>query len=270
MPTSSKKGRDQSIRHSQGQQIIAINWRLLFQRLRARLSRLWKSASHQASQVEYEPPKWFSGFRTMRIGGFKITWFRVGLIFLLVYVLTNKQIDFTVSVGEAGISAGKKPATAAKKPKAKVSPAQTAQLGVWPASEQGATPASWDVTKLPREAVDSYIKRFRQVAQTEAEKFGIPVAAKLAIAILESEAGTHPRTLENNNHFGHATPNGYYPSAWANWRAHSEMMQAEYSQLANYSQNLQRWLKELDNSGYSEDSQYGSKLMDIIRYFDLE
>ncbi len=269
MPTSTKKGRDQSIRQSQAQQIIAINWRLLFQRLRARLSRLWKSASHQASQVEYEPPKWLGSLRIRWLGGVKLTWFRAGLLFLLIYVLTNKQIDFTISVGEAGISAGKNPPTAAKKQKNSMPAAQTAQLSVWPSSEKGTGANSWDVTSLPKEAVDSYIKRFRQVAQTEAEKFGIPMAAKLAMAILESEAGTHPRALENNNHFGHATPNGYYPSAWANWRAHSEMMKAEYSQLANYNQNLQRWLKELDNTGYSEDPHYGSKLMDIIRYFEL-
>lgn len=263
MPTSSKNRREQSIRQSQGQQIIAINWKLLFQRLRNRFRRLWKSASHRAKQVEYTPPQWMLKL--------KITWFRLGLVALLLYVLTNKQIDFTVSVGKAGVSATPRSEAPARKSKATRPKAEaTARLGVWSGSANGTTAKQWDVKQLPKEAVEAYIKRFRQVAQTEAEKFGIPAAVKMAMAILESEAGTHPRTLENNNHFGQATPNGYYPSAWANWRAHSEMMQTEYSQLANYQHNIQRWLKELDNTGYNPDPQYGSKLMDIIRYFQLE
>lgn len=260
MPTSNKNRRAQAIRQNQGVSSISIDWKFLFQRFRNQLIRLWKSASHRVSQVEYTPPKW--------MGGFKITWFRLGLLLLLFYVINNKQIDFTISVGKVDDSA--RESSAADAAVSNDGPkSNTARLGFWPASEAGAK-ASWDVTQLPREAVEQYIKRFRQVAQTEAEKFGVPAAAKLAMAILESEAGTHPRALENNNHFGQATPKGYYPSAWANWRAHSEMMHREYSQLANYGHNTQRWLKELDNTSYSPDPQYGSKLMDIIRHYHLE
>ncbi len=250
------------MQQAQENPVISINWKLLFQRLWLRLSRLWKSAHHRLQQTDYTPPTWVKSFR--------FTWFRFGLVLLAIYVFTQKQIDFTLSVGKAGVSASQtQGASAPPANLAKQRGAATAELSMWSASPKSGQGNSWHPDQYPQEAVDAYLKRFTQLALTEAEKFHIPVAAKLAMGLLDSEAGTHPRAIENNNHFGNATPNGYYPSAWANWRAHSEMMQREFSQLANYSDNLQRWVKELDNTGYSDDPQYGSKLLAIIRHYKL-
>lgn len=261
MTNQSSQYRGGAVKQGGNDRILTIDWSLLFRRLRLRFSQLFRSARHRAAQTEYTPPAWAANFR--------LGWFRLGLIGLLIFVFTQKQIDFTVSVGKAGLSAGTNPVTAAKLDNSSSGAPKTVstRMSVLPAS--GATVQEWSVDQLEASKVSAYINRFERVAYTEAEKYGIPAQAKLAMAILESEAGTHPRTRENNNHFGSATPDGYYTNAWANWRAHSEMMSREYSQLVNYQNDLRRWVRELDNTGYSQDPQYGNKLLAIIDRFDL-
>ena len=52
--------------------------------------------------------------------------------------------------------------------------------------------------------VEKYIDRFKKVAMTEHQKFGIPASITLAQGILESGAGKSLLTKKTNNHFvGH-------------------------------------------------------------------
>ncbi|MCP9237306.1 glucosaminidase domain-containing protein [Lewinella sp. JB7] len=239
--------------HAAGsQKVLTINWRLLWRRLRSRGGLLLTSARHRAANTEYIPPTWVTRLR--------LTWFRIGLIALAAFVFTQKQIDFTLSVGAEGLG------VAADADRAPVT--RTSTLSMLPGSSTAAAPA-WDVNSFDAATVRAYINRFDRVARTEEEKYNIPAPAKMAMAILESEAGGHHAAVKDNNHFPLANTAKYYDNAWSSWRAHSESLNRRYPELAHESVNYQQWIAALDRSGYSRDARYGQKLLRIIERFDL-
>lgn len=266
MKSNSSQRSATGLRNRTSDRIVAINWKLLFARLRQRFALLFRSARHRASQTEYTPPAWATNFR--------FGWFRLGLVALALFVFTQKQVDFTVSVGKNGIGATSN-SQALNVSSATATAQKTShspdRLSVLPGVGNTAqTAKAWSVDQYETAAVDAYVKRFARVAQTEAEKYGIPAAAKLAMAIYESEAGTHPRAIENNNHFGAATPDGFYPNAWANWRAHSEYLNRYHADLKAYTNGTENWISMLARSSYTNDPDYDSKLLAIVERFGLD
>lgn len=258
--------RSSGLRNSAGERILTIDWKLLFQRLRLRLTTLFRSARNRAEHTEYTPPAWAQSFR--------FGWFRLGLMAIALFVFTQKQVDFTVSVGKMGVAATANQATvlpsnAATTAKQQKPVSNNSTMSVVPTLASNPAPA-WSVMHYDEATVRAYVDRFSRVAQTEEEKFGIPATAKLAIAIYESEAGTTPNARENNNHFGRVTANGFYPNAWANWRAHSELIANEYGDLKAYAGSIENWINMLARTNYTSDPDYDRKLMSIIERFGLE
>lgn len=237
------------------QQILTIDWKLLWRRVKLRISQYFSAARHRAAQTEYIPPKWMIKLR--------LTWFRFGLIALAIFVFTQKQVDFTISVGKEGI------ATNSRKPSmSKTTVGNTAALGVLTASDSEAD--EWTVDKYDAATVKAYVNRFKRVAQTEEDKYSIPLPAKLAMAILASDAGKSGAARNSNNHFGTPLSGGYYDNAWSNWRAHSELIDREYPQLADESVNHQQWIAALTKTNYTSDQHYETKLLAIIKRFQLD
>lgn len=265
MASNYNKSNGSGLRNTNGDRILVIDWKLLFRRLKQRFVLVFRSARHRAAQTEYTPPAWASSF--------KFSWFRVGLVGIAIFVFTQKQIDFTVSVGKNGVAAivneNNGSSSNASKTSLLLSEANS-QMSVMPQISRSSTTPNWSVDQYNTEVVSAYIKRFQRVAKTEEEKFAIPAAAKMAIAIYESEAGKSPRAIENNNHFGDATPNGYYANAWANWRAHSELINNEYADLVAYAKSAENWISMLARTNYTKDPDYDTKLMAIIEKFGLE
>ncbi|MEM7571896.1 MAG: glucosaminidase domain-containing protein [Bacteroidota bacterium] len=250
------------MRSAARERVVSIDWSLLFRRIRRRIAQLFSSAKHKAAQTEYTPPVWLTSFR--------LSWFRLGLIALFLYVFTQKQIDFNFSVGKEGLFAG----GATSEQTVTTAALTSNQMSIIPVSTTQATSTSagsWSVDQLNRPNVEAYVERFERVARTEAEKYGIPIAGKLAMAIYESQAGTSPVAQENNNHFGAATPNGYYPNAWTNWRSHSEFLKHDFPQLTNQANNLEGWLASLSRSSYQANAtEYTDRLRSIIQAFNLD
>lgn len=265
MASQNNYGSGSSLRNSSGDRILVIDWKLLFKRLKQRFVLLFRSARHRAEQTEYTPPAWASNFR--------FSWFRLGLIGIALFVFTQKQIDFTISVGKNGVAALVNETSANGQHISQTALAvkeSSSQLSVLPSLSAVTTNKAWSIQQYDAQKVDAYIKRFQRVARTEEDKFQIPAAAKLAIAIYESNAGADPRAVENNNHFGKATPDGYYANAWANWRAHSELIDKEYTDLKAYSNSTENWISMLARSNYTSDPDYDSKLMAIVERFNLD
>ena len=243
--------------HAANQQVFTINWKLLLRRLRLRSGQLFSSARHRAAQTEYIPPSWASQLR--------LTWFRLGLIAVLAFVFTQKQIDFTVTVGGGEDTLGEYTEDGGANPGS-----QTTQLSMLPTGATVASKPTWSVNTLDETAVNAYINRFARVAQTEEEKYQIPAAAKLAMAILESDAGQATAAIQDNNHFAASLPAEYYDNAWTSWRTHSQQLEQRYPSLANESVNYQQWIAALCKTDYSRDTAYGQKLLDIIERFGLD
>lgn len=236
--------------------------------MRTRAGQYFSSLKFRASRTEYIPPAWMERFR--------LSWFRLGLIGLLLFVFTQRQVDFTISMGKEGLAAGTTTGRhmAAKTSDASADPAARDNMSVLPVAATVAAPeptkAVWSVEQYNVREVRAYVNRFQRVARGEEEKFSIPAPAKMALAILGSGAGTNPAARENNNHFGTITANGYYENAWMNWRAHSELIDREFPQLANESVNYQQWIAALARTSYSRDKDIGKKLLTIIEHFGLE
>ena len=241
------------------QQILTIDWRLLWRRLSARGMQLTTSARHRAANTEYIPPSWMTRLR--------LSWFRIGLIALALFVFTQKQIDFTVSVGADGVGT-------VEDPEANNASEHTATLSMLPAVTAPArtavtTAPVWSAKQYDTRVVQEYVERFTRVARTEESKFGIPVAANLAMAILESEAGQSAAAVNDNNHFS-SVRGEYFDNAWASWREHSEDLSRRFPELAHEGVNYQQWVAALGKTGYSRDAHYTQKLLSLIERFDLD
>lgn len=243
--------------------VLTVDWSLLWNRLTARLGQLITSLRHRAGRTEYIPPAWVQRLR--------LTWFRVGLMALAAFVFTQKQVDFTVSVGKEGVAAGTfEGRHAAAKSTEAVSAASLTAHTVPPAATATTAVTAWDVNKLDAARVRAYVNRFEKVAQGEEEKFAIPAPANMALAILNSDAGDSSAAKRDNNHFGTITSDRYYENAWTNWRAHSELIDKRFPTLADNSVNYQQWVAALAKTNYSSDRELANKIMDIVERFNLD
>ncbi|WP_273445780.1 glucosaminidase domain-containing protein [Neolewinella agarilytica] len=244
--------------------ILTIDWSLLWRRARNRAGQLFTSLRHRMGRTEYIPPVWMQRFR--------LTWFRVGLMCLAAFVFTQKQVDFTVSVGKEGFAAGQPMGRHMAARQEGSSPRATNTMSLMPGlgGSTSSPSESWSVDKLDERAVRGYISRFERVAQGEEKKFSIPAPAKMALGILLSNAGQSPAAKKDNNHFGLSAGARYFDNAWMNWRAHSEYVQQNFPELANESVNYQQWLAALAKTNYSTDRKLVSKLMDIIERYQLD
>ena len=246
--------------------VLTIDWKLLWSRGKARAGQFFTSLRHRAGHTEYIAPAWMQRFR--------LSWFRVGLMLIALFVFTQKQVDFTVSVGREGLAMGE-PKGRHMATKGEAAAQQT--MNVLPLqgnagaeTTQQTTTVAWDVNKLSERAVRKYIGRFEKVAQGEEEKFSIPAPASMALAIYFSQAGESSAARRDNNHFGPLTDGEYYENAWMNWRAHSELVNKRFPELADNSVNYQQWVAALAKTKYSSDRQLANKLMDIVEKYGLE
>ena len=240
------------------QRVLTIDWSLLGRRLLAYGGRLFTSARHRAANTEYIPPTW--------MGRLHLSWFRLGLIGLVVFVFTQKQVDVTVSMGADGVAVG----APAGNEQQSVATVTSSALSMLPSGATTPTAApAWHVNGYDDATVRAYVERFARVARTEQTKFGIPTPAKLAMAILESEAGTSAAARNDNNHFPHAAAGKFYDNAWTSWRAHSEDVSRRFPELADHA-DYRSWIAALTATGYSRDADYGRKLLALIDHFGLD
>lgn len=138
--------------------------------------------------------------------------------------------------------------------------------------------------------IKAYIRRFKDTAISEKEKFGIPASVKMAQAIVESNAGQSALSTKNNNHFGikcfsktcnkgHCSNFGddshkdffrKYPSHWESWRAHSEMIaNGRYKALLKHGDDYRKWARGLKELGYATAKHYEQTLVEMIEKYHL-
>ena len=235
------------------EKIFSINWRLLGRRLTARSRQVRNSARYHASRTEYIPPSWMTRLR--------LSWFRLGLIGLTAFVFTQKQIDFTVSLGNRGAAETIAPGEATA--------AAVSHFSLLPTGDEAGRAPNWSVTDYGAGAVRAYIDRFATVARTEEEKYRIPAPAKMAMAIVESEAGKSDAALDAHNHFPAGNGSRAFDNAWSSWRAHSQLIERRFPELAHEAVNYQQWIDALARSGYSRDPDYAKKLITVIEHFGI-
>jgi flagellum-specific peptidoglycan hydrolase FlgJ len=249
--------------------VLTINWKLLWRRLRAHVGQLFTSLRHKAANTEYIPPAWMQRFR--------LTWFRIGLMALAIFVFTQKQVDLTLSMGKEGLAIGHSEGRHSAAVASGLATNNTNNASMSPLTVSGIDPApatttsaAWDVNALDAATVRAYVNRFERVAKGEEVKFNVPAPANMALAILYSDAGQAAAAKRDNNHFGTFTSDGYYENAWMNWRAHSERLNKRFPKLVDNSVNYQQWVAALAKTNYSSDRKLADKIMDIVERFNLD
>lgn len=135
----------------------------------------------------------------------------------------------------------------------------------------------------------AYINQYASIAIAEMKTFGIPASISLAQAISESQAGTSPSAIQNNNHFamkcfskqckkghcsnveemGHKAFFIQYESAWASWRAHSQFLTSNSFKALGKETTYTAWATGLERLGYHSIPNYGNRLIQLIEHYQL-
>ena len=141
--------------------------------------------------------------------------------------------------------------------------------------------------KGPTNAVN-YIKKYHSISINEMKRTGVPASIKLAQAILESGYGSSELSTKANNHFGikcGSTWKGksyYLKSRQSCFRAYNSAEES-FVEHSNFLKNGSRyddlfklkksdykaWAKGLQKAGYATNSDYSSKLIELIERYKL-
>lgn len=128
-------------------------------------------------------------------------------------------------------------------------------------------------------AQSKYIKKFRPIADSLSDEYGVPASVILGVAIMESGSGTSRNCKLLHNHFGIVGKNNLlktkgvktrykqYPDALASYVDFCKLMKKKkfYKRLkGNMDHKL--WADAISKAGYSEIPEIWKKrLLDIIR-----
>ena len=144
--------------------------------------------------------------------------------------------------------------------------------------------------KVTNDMILAYIETYKEVAQSNMKKYGIPASIILGQAILESGSGTGALSSQANNHFGIKCHKDWlgesvkydddsiaecfrkYDKAADSFRDHALFLtgRPRYASLFKLEKNdYKAWAKGLKTAGYATDVQYPTKLIGIIERFQL-
>lgn len=228
------------------------------------LRRLLQGLGKVAVVARYLLSRFSWNWRPFALPKWKISWWKVGLAALAVFIVLKKDIQFSINM-RAPVGAGIRDDDHAGDSRGadELNVAQSVAFR----EENHSSPASTALTD--DQQVQAYIGRFAGVAVSEMKRFGIPASITMAQGILESGAGTTAAARRENNHFGKPLAGQSYASAWENWREHSLLLYHEYSTLFDNGLNYKKWARGLRQAKYSSDRNYDRKLIDLIERYQL-
>ena len=217
---------------------------------------------------------------------FRMTWFQMAFLAFAVYIVFKKDLSFSVNMKSPdGFFADRENEYSDTKNSIGFAQNVSHKERNFRAFDDAAS------DNKETKAIKSYIRRFKDVAQTEGEKFGIPASIKMAQAIIESNAGRSSLSTKNNNHFGikcfsknckkghcanfsddhHKDFFRKYQSPWESWRAHSKFVaNGRYKELQKHGKDYRAWAYGLKELGYATDPNYSQKLIDRIETYRLD
>ena len=144
--------------------------------------------------------------------------------------------------------------------------------------------------KVTNDVILAYIEKYKEVAQSNRNKYGIPASIILGQAILESGSGTGPLSQYANNHFGIKCHKDWvgqsvkydddsidecfrkYDNPFDSFRDHAVFLTSgsRYMPLFKLDKkDYKAWANGLKNAGYATDSLYPTKLIGLIERFQL-
>lgn len=136
-----------------------------------------------------------------------------------------------------------------------------------------------------RQTREEYVDRYKHIAVSHMERYGIPASITMAQGILESDCGNSWLSTHSNNHFGIKCKRNWtgkkiyydddakgecfraYPSVEESYRDHAEFLdtQPRYDSLFAYpSTDYKSWARGLKAAGYATAPDYAQRLVRII------
>ena len=193
-----------------------------------------------------------------------------------------------VSLPAAADTATLAVSTAAAVPSAQAAPAVAAAtvpvVSADGVSEDGKALLS-ALDKVDAATQSAFLQRFGKVAQDEMRKFDVPASITLALAIAYSQFGTSDLSVQHHNFFAIACHEAtgsqaagercfaQYENAWASFRAHSQLLQADaYKELREVAKgDYWVWALGLERIGYrGAGESFSAELLKlIIERYDL-
>jgi flagellum-specific peptidoglycan hydrolase FlgJ len=128
-----------------------------------------------------------------------------------------------------------------------------------------------------------YVKKFRPVADSLSAHYGIPAEVMLAVAIVESGAGTSRNSKLLNNHFGIVGKNNLLASkgiksAYKQYAA-AEHSYADFCRVVSRKKfyasmkgqkNSEAWVMAISNAGYSTmPAEWRMRVLNVLRTYNF-
>ena len=141
-----------------------------------------------------------------------------------------------------------------------------------------------------RQTREEYIDRYKAIAVSHMERYGIPASITMAQGILESDCGNSALAARSNNHFGIKCKRDWtgervyhdddargecfrsYSSVEESYRDHAEFLdtQPRYDSLFAYGPaDYKNWARGLKAAGYATAPDYAQRLVRIIEEYQL-
>ncbi len=127
-------------------------------------------------------------------------------------------------------------------------------------------------------AQHSYVNDYKMMANELSSKYGIPSSIILAIAIVESGAGTSKNSKTLNNHFGIVGKNTVNNSRYKSFSSVKESYEAfcqmlsrkKYYSALKGSENHNDWVKAIAAAGYStQPEEWKRRIFSVISKISL-
>lgn len=140
-------------------------------------------------------------------------------------------------------------------------------------------------------AIEQYIRKYKNIAEEEMQRTGVPAAISLAQGIIESQAGEGWLVEHSHNHFGikcKANWNGptifydddhknecfrVYATDDSSWRDHSDFLKytPRYAFLFQFDPlDYKSWALGLKKAGYATNKAYAHQLIAYIEKYNLQ
>ena len=219
---------------------------------------------------------------------------KLGVVGVLAFVVFKRDLSFTLGMGEQRAQFGQGASAEEVKlreSKNKLHEEGGTWSGITSLFEKKDYFADDSSDDKETKRVKAYIRRYKDLAIAEKEKYGIPASIKMAQAIVESNAGASPLSNKNNNHFGikcfsrtckkgHCSNFGddshkdffrKYDSVWESFRAHSKLIvSGKYKTLLKYGDDYSKWAHGLKKLGYATATHYDNTLIGMIEKYHLD
>ncbi len=219
-------------------------------------------------------------------------WLRLIIVGFALFVLTKKQINFNIRLGDPVPEPAATPAMGAELPPVSLSDAATPEdvqgglLSKFNLFGGGGQTSRFDaLARIDEATIEAFIRRFSNVATAEQEKFGIPASIILANSLLHSLAGTGEAAKQYNNFMGLPCTADWsgltgntdagcvrsYASAWTSFRDHSlYLTSGKFTPLKQFSNSdYRKWAAGLEELNFSEGDALAQQLVRTIDKYQL-